>query len=85
MNIRERAKGLLFPLAATLTLGLAPFVPMPHFFEKLTWIAAGRPLAPIDVFDLFMHGAPWVWLLVELLRFVVALRDGREPRRVGTK
>jgi len=79
MNVRDRARRLLFPLAATLTLGLAPFSPMPHFFEKLSWIATGRPLAPIDVFDLLMHGAPWAWLVVELLFFFVALRAKPAP------
>jgi hypothetical protein len=55
-------------LLACLTLGLAPGLPLPHVIEKLLWIARGQALRPIDVFDLLMHGAPWVWLAVTLLR-----------------
>jgi hypothetical protein len=61
-------KRLLWPVVGCLTLGLAPFSPMPHFFEKISWLATGRPFAPIDIFDLFLHGAPWIWLVVELVR-----------------
>jgi len=64
---RFTAKDLIFPMIATLTLGLAPFRPMPHVFEKLQWLASGHSFAPIDVFDLFMHGAPWVWLMITLI------------------
>ncbi len=57
------------PLLASLTLGLAPFAPEPHVVEKLRWVASGGAgMAPIDVFDLVLHGAPWVWLLVTALR-----------------
>jgi len=59
---------LTLPLAASLTLGLAPFFPEPHLVEKLGWIYHGRPFRPIDVFDLFLHGAPWVWLGIALWR-----------------
>ncbi len=44
-------------IAACLTLGLAPFVPEPHLVEKLR--------KPLDVFDLLMHGTPWVLLLLK--------------------
>lgn len=60
---------LVIALIATLTLGLAPFVPEPHFFGKVKWLMGGaHGMKPMDWFDLVMHGAPWVWLLVELLR-----------------
>lgn len=53
------------PLVASLTLGLAPFVPEPHLVEKLRWIARGAEgMRPIDWFDVVMHGAPWMWLAV---------------------
>ena len=59
---------LVIALIATLTLGLAPFVPEPHFFGKVKWLMGGaHGMKPMDWFDLVMHGAPWVWLLVELL------------------
>ena len=57
----------LLPLLASLTLGLAPFFPEPHLAEKLRWLASGeRALEPVDLFDLALHGSPWLWLLVRL-------------------
>ena len=57
-------KKLIYPLMASLTLGLAPMFPEPHIWEKLKWIAGGeKTLALIDWFDVLMHGAPWVWLI----------------------
>jgi hypothetical protein len=63
---------LLLALIATLTLGLAPFFPEPHFFGKVKWVLGGaNGMKPMDWFDLVMHGAPWVWLAVELIRLLV--------------
>ncbi len=50
-----------------LTLGLAPFVPEPHIWEKLKMLAAGTLTRPIDIFDLLLHGAPFVLLLLRLI------------------
>lgn len=50
-----------------LTLGLAPFVPEPHIWEKLKMLAAGDLRKPIDIFDLLMHGLPFVLLIIKLL------------------
>ncbi|MFY9973501.1 MAG: RND transporter [Chromatiaceae bacterium] len=55
-------------VAAALTLGLAPFVPEPHVWEKLKLLAAGDLVRPIDIFDLVLHGAPWVLLAIRLAR-----------------
>jgi hypothetical protein len=49
-----------------LTIGLAPFAP-PHIYEKLTMLFAGELKKMIDWFDLFMHGTPWVLLLLKTL------------------
>ncbi len=58
---------LSMALTMSLTLGLAPFLPEPHVVGKLRWVAGGADgMAPIDWGDLFMHGAPWVWLAVEV-------------------
>ncbi len=51
-----------------LLLGLAPFVPEPHLFEKLEMLLAGTLSRPIDIFDLCMHGTPAVLLLIKLVR-----------------
>jgi len=55
-------------VAVALTLGLAPFVPEPHVWEKLKMLAAGTLTRPIDIFDLLYHGAPWVLLALKLVR-----------------
>jgi hypothetical protein len=51
-----------------LTLGLAPFVPEPHLWEKLKMLAAGTLSRPVDLFDLAFHGAPWLLLALKLAR-----------------
>ena len=65
-------------LAVSITLGLAPFVPEPHVWEKLKWILAGaKGMQPIDWFDFILHGAPWVLLVFSLL----ALLKSKSPSR----
>lgn len=49
-------------------LGLAPFVPEPHLVEKLRMLGEGTLQRPIDIFDLLMHGAPAVLVLLKLVR-----------------
>jgi len=51
-----------------LTLGLAPFVPEPHVWEKLKMLMDGSLAKPIDIFDLFLHGTPWILLILKLVR-----------------
>ena len=53
-----------------LTLGLAPFSPEPHVWEKIKLLAAGELTAPIDVFDLCMHGLPFVLLFIKVMTTV---------------
>ena len=50
----------------SLTLGLAPFTPMPHLVEKMQMLAAGELVRPVDVFDLVMHSAPIVLLFMKI-------------------
>ncbi|MGD2084299.1 MAG: RND transporter [Chromatiales bacterium] len=60
----------LVPLAiVAVVLGLAPFTPEPHLWEKLKMLAAGELSRPIDIFDLILHGAPLVLLAVRLARY----------------
>ena len=49
-------------------LGLAPFFPEPHLWEKLKMLAAGTLVRPLDIFDLLMHATPLVLLLIKLYR-----------------
>jgi hypothetical protein len=55
-------------LLIAIALGLAPFVPEPHLWEKLKMLFAGTLVRPIDIFDLFMHGTPAVLVVLKLLR-----------------
>jgi hypothetical protein len=59
-------------LLAALTLGLAPFFPEPHLWEKLKMLAGGTLTRPMDIFDLALHALPWVLLLAKLARMATA-------------
>lgn len=61
-------------LIVALTLGLAPFVPEPHVWEKLKMLFAGELSRPIDIFDLFLHGVPWLLLGFKVLRMAAGAR-----------
>jgi hypothetical protein len=51
-------------IIACITIGLAPFTPEPHILGKLRWVAGGAVgMQPLDWFDLFLHGTPWLLLL----------------------
>lgn len=50
-------------LVASLTLGLAPFMPIPHVLGKLQWMLGGAEgMQLMDWLDLAFHGIPWVFL-----------------------
>lgn len=68
-------KNVLIALIASLTLGLAPFTPEPHLFGKLKWVVGGAEgMTKMDWFDLLMHGAPFLWLIYELIRSFVDVK-----------
>ena len=64
-------------LLVALTLGLAPFVPEPHLWEKLKMLGAGTLSKPIDIFDLLLHAVPWIVLLLKLARMAYLKRTGK--------
>ncbi len=44
-----------------------PYSPEPHLWEKLKWIISDEHgMRPVDWFDLFLHGTPWLLLIVSL-------------------
>ncbi|NOX07929.1 MAG: RND transporter [Gammaproteobacteria bacterium] len=57
---------ILIPLA--IVLGLAPFNPEPHLWQKLKMLFSGELGRPVDIFDLFMHGTPLALLLFKFAR-----------------
>lgn len=60
-----------YVVIACLTLGLAPFVPEPHVWEKLKMLSAGALVRPIDIFDLLLHASPFLFALLKLAMTLV--------------
>lgn len=62
-----------FPLLiiACLTLGLAPFFPEPHVWEKIKMLFVGELTRPLDIFDFILHGVPWLLLMMKLIKTAV--------------
>jgi hypothetical protein len=66
--MKEKPDYLVWAIVASLTLGLAPWYPEPHLFGKIRWVMGGAVgMEPMDWFDLFWHGAPFIFLIVVLL------------------
>jgi hypothetical protein len=60
-------KKLQFPIITVLTVGLMPYTP-PHIVGKVEWVLGGaKGMQPMDYFDLVLHGAPWVYLIIMLI------------------
>ena len=59
-------------ILAAVFLGLAPFVPEPHLWEKLKMLTAGELKRPIDIFDLVLHGTPQLLLLAKGARVAMS-------------
>ena len=57
-------------IIAAATLGLAPFFPEPHLWEKLKMLGQGGLIKPTDMFDLALHGAPMLLLAAKLARLL---------------
>ena len=60
----------------TLLLGLAPFAPEPHLWQKLKMLFGGTLAKPIDIFDLVMHATPALVLILKLIRVRIRSREG---------
>lgn len=75
----NKKHNIILALVASLTLGLAPFTPEPHLFGKIKWVLGGaNGMQPMDWFDLVMHGAPWVWLIFEIVRYALSKKPTTE-------
>ncbi len=61
-------------VAGALLLGLAPFYPEPHLWEKLKLLGAGQLTRPLDIFDLLMHAALPLLLMLRLARMARTAR-----------
>ena len=67
-------------IPAALLLGLAPFRPEPHLLEKLRLLIDGQLIRPVDIFDLVLHGTPWLFVLGKLL-FGRHVRSSTSPNK----
>ncbi|RMH61937.1 MAG: hypothetical protein D6678_02490 [Zetaproteobacteria bacterium] len=52
---------------AAVLLGVAPISPEPHLLEKLRMLVHGELRRPLDIFDLFWHDWPLLWIALRLL------------------
>ena len=48
-------------------LGLAPFTPLPHLFEKIQMLLNDELRQKVDIFDLFLHASPFILLFLKVL------------------
>lgn len=55
-------------LVLAVFLGAAPITPEPHLVEKLRMLSQGQLVKPLDMFDLALHGAPLVLLVLKAWR-----------------
>ncbi|HKK40573.1 MAG TPA: hypothetical protein VJ949_14225 [Cryomorphaceae bacterium] len=70
-NIKEAKSRVVIALMASVTLGLAPFVPEPHLFGKWRWLLGGAEgMQTMDWFDLLLHSAPWILLLAAIVHWL---------------
>lgn len=56
-------------IIASLTLGMAPFLPEPHVWEKCKMLFDANLTKPVDIFDFIMHGAPLALLALKTIIF----------------
>ena len=70
---------LLILIMLCLTLGLAPFMPEPHLWEKLRMLTSGELTKPVDIIDLLLHGTPWMLLIIKLVLLVTKKRKHENP------
>ncbi len=54
-------------IIAALLLGSLPVTPEPHLFEKMRMLMDGSLVKPVDMFDLFWHSWPILWIVLRLL------------------
>ncbi len=54
-------------IVAALLLGAMPITPEPHLLEKARMLMDGTLVKPVDMFDLFWHSWPILWIILRLL------------------
>ena len=60
----------------SITIGLTPFTPVPHSYEKLKWLfEGGRGMLILDYFVLIFHNLPWAYLIVSTIFWLKAKKQ----------
>jgi len=59
---------LLWLVVLAVWMAVAPITPEPHLIEKLRMLGNGTLSRPIDIFDLCLHAAPLLLLVLRLWR-----------------
>ena len=60
-----------------LTLGLAPYIPEPHLWGKINWVAGGAVgMALLDWLDLAFHSLPFL-LLIRLITINISKKSNK--------
>lgn len=59
---------LLLLILVAAWMAIAPISPEPHLVEKVRLLSQGNLTKPLDIFDLCLHTAPIVLLLIRLWR-----------------
>ena len=59
---------LLWLVVLAVWMAVAPITPEPHLIEKLRMLGNGTLSRPLDIFDLCLHAAPLVLLVLRLWR-----------------
>ncbi|MDO9197381.1 hypothetical protein [Rhodoferax sp.] len=59
---------LLWLVVLAVWMAVAPITPEPHLIEKLRMLGNGTLSRPIDIFDLCLHAAPLLLLVLRLSR-----------------
>jgi hypothetical protein len=84
MISRKNKSNLGISILICLTLGLAPYYPEPHVWGKIKWVLGGAEgMMPMDYFDLLLHGFPWVFLIITLVK--IATSKTEQPEKEAKK
>jgi len=54
-------------IVAAVLLGMMPVVPEPHLLQKIRMLLDGTLVRPSDIFDLFWHSWPLLWITLRIL------------------
>jgi hypothetical protein len=63
----------------SIVIGLAPYYPLPHSYEKLKWLLeGGNDMLLLDYFDLISHNLPWLYLIGSIIYFYRKKSESRQ-------